>query len=302
MSNNQVQTQPTPHFERITLRPTSPGAEAEMFVKHPVLDHGHVTLIDYMGNDQAIEQAARISFNSEGRTPDDTSKLLRYMFNHRHTSPTEQCHLRLHVKLPIFVERQWARHRTGKWNEASARYQKLPEEAYMPDANQVCYQSTENKQGRAGRVEMQYNDWFRDTLDSVNKDAFNVYEQAAKDGVALETARLALPVNTYTEKIWCMDLHNLFHFLSLRMDSHAQWEIRQYANVIGDIVKAWAPISYQAFMDYEFNARRFSAVELDALLSYFSDEDRRLILNDARRLGLKGRELTEFEKKLRPTE
>lgn len=287
--------------ETPTKRPTSPGAESLMFVRHPVLDHGHVTLIDYMGTDEAIEQAARISFNSEGRTPDDTRNLLRYMFRHRHTSPTEQCHLRLHVKLPIFVERQWARHRTAKWNEASARYQKLPEEAYMPEADQVCYQSTENKQGRAGRVEMQYNDWFRDTLDSSNKEAFGVYQQAAQDGVALETARLSLPVNTYTEKIWCMDLHNLFHFLSLRMDSHAQWEIRQYANVIGEIVKAWAPISYQAFMDYDFNARRFSAIELDALLSYFGDEDRRLILNDARRSGLKGRELREFEAKLKPS-
>jgi thymidylate synthase (FAD) len=271
-----------------------------MFVRHPILDHGHVTLIDYMGTDEAIEQAARISFNSEGRTPDDTRNLLRYMFRHRHTSPTEQCQLRLHVKLPIFVERQWARHRTAKWNEASARYQKLPEEAYMPEADQVCYQSTENKQGRAGRVEMQYNDWFRDTLTAANEEAFNVYQQAAEDGVALETARLALPVNTYTEKIWCLDLHNLFHFLSLRMDSHAQWEIRQYANIIGSIVAAWAPISYQAFMDYEFDARRFSAIEMDALREALND-DRALAtaLSSARSRGLKGRELAEFQAKLK---
>lgn len=288
--------------ETLTKRPTSPGAEAALFVRHPVLDHGHVTLIDYMGNDEAIEQAARISFNSEGRTLDATQNLLRYMFRHRHTSPTEQCHLRLHVKLPIFVERQWARHRTGKWNEASARYQKLPEESYVPNAEQVCYQSQENKQGRAGRVEMQYNDWFRDTLVAANQEAFTVYQQAAEDGVALETARLSLPVNTYTEKIWCMDLHNLFHFLSLRMDPHAQWEIRQYANVIGEIVKEWVPISHQAFMDYDFNSQTFSSTELEALTLSMNDDARAYALDAARRLGLKGRELTEFQLKLRPVE
>jgi thymidylate synthase (FAD) len=147
---------------------------------------------------------------------------------------------------------------------------------------------------------MQYNDWFRDTLTAANEEAFNVYQQAAEDGVALETARLALPVNTYTEKIWCLDLHNLFHFLSLRMDSHAQWEIRQYANIIGSIVAAWAPISYQAFMDYEFDARRFSAIEMDALREALND-DRALAtaLSSARSRGLKGRELAEFQAKLK---
>lgn len=227
-----------------------------------VLDHGFIRILDWMGSDDAILEAARTTHKSTDQVQDDRT-LLRYLFRHWHTSPFESCVLKFHVKLPIFVERQWARHRTAGWNEISARYCELPEEFYIPEAKDICEQSKSNRQGRSKQSDEQVAKYFQDSTRAACEDAFDVYHTALDNNVARELARIGLPLGTYTEKVWWVNLHNLLHFLRLRMDGHAQWEIRQYANIIGEqiVAKLW-PWTWEAFLDYRHNALTLSAQEI----------------------------------------
>lgn len=249
------------------------------------LDHGFVQLLDVMGDDDAVEEAAVVSYQKGTIRSSTRRELIRYMMRHRHSSPFEQCEFKVRIKLPIVVERQMARHRTAGWNELSARYSELPEEFYVPELDQVCYQSTDNKQGRAGPVPEVVGAWFQDALTDSCRQAFNVYHAALSDSededeikIARETARLGLPLNTYTMKVWKMDLKNLLHFMMLRCDPHAQYEIRVFAEAIERIVKEWVPESYEAWVDYVKEAHTFSRQEMNLLR-----ELSRRFLSEARR-------------------
>lgn len=239
--------------------------------KFPVLNHGHVVLVDVMGNDGAIVDAARTCYQKGTRPVSDDRTLLRFLMRHRHTSPFESCSIKFHIKLPIFVERQWARHRTAGWNEVSARYSELPEETYVPTPESVCVQSATNRQGRGDTMEEYAEEFIRHSNEHAAK-SFEVYHADLKQEVARELARINLPLSTYTEKVWWTNLHNLLHFLALRMDSHAQKEIRDYATVIGErIVKPLFPITYEAFEDYRLGAVMLT--RLDVLASQFCQSE-----------------------------
>jgi len=232
-------------------------------IQIPVLNHGFVKLIDYMGTDSSIVQAARVSY---GKGTEKTSKdtgLIRYLMRNRHTSPFEMCEVQLHIKLPIFVARQWVRHRTASINEISGRYSVLREEFYEPV--EWCEQSTSNKQGAGKSLssEKQFTTGTHYSL--VLQRCKNSYRSFIRNNVAREQARIALPLSTYTEWYWKIDLHNLLHFLKLRQDSHAQYEIRQYANVIAGIVEQLYPITFKAFQDYIINSITFSTIEIALL-------------------------------------
>ncbi|MEK7179031.1 MAG: FAD-dependent thymidylate synthase [Patescibacteria group bacterium] len=293
--------------ERVTptRRVTVPAMDDVLFIPFPVLDHGFVRVIDYMGDDSAIVQAARVSYGRGTKHAQDDRGLIRYLMRHRHTTPFEMCELKLHVKLPIFVARQWVRHRMASINEYSARYSVLGSEVYIPKPEHLAAQSRTNKQGRgdvlseqeAARVyEILYTDaeqTYAHYLEMLNEDeAGNVLDDG-RDGLARELARMNLTLNAYTEWYWKVDLHNLLHFLGLRADSHAQYEIRVYAEVILEIVKRWVPSVYDAFINYRLNGASFSAQELDVLNK---------ILNGVRvpqeLSGLSKREWAEFAAKL----
>ncbi|WP_444454655.1 FAD-dependent thymidylate synthase [Rhodobacter capsulatus] len=255
-----------------TLRATSAGMEARLYQAHPVLDHGLIRVIDYMGDDAAICQAARVSYGRGTKAVSDDRGLIRYLMRHWHSTPFEMCEVKFHVKLPIFVARQWIRHRTANVNEYSARYSVMDREFYIPAPEHLAAQSTVNNQGRgqvlegveAARV-----------LDLLREDAMRAYDHyedmltpdadAGKLGLARELARMNLPANVYTQWYWKIDLHNLFHFLRLRADVHAQYEIRVYAQIMGDIVKDWVPQAYAAFEDYRLGAVSVSATAKEAL-------------------------------------
>ncbi|CAI7994554.1 Flavin-dependent thymidylate synthase [Geodia barretti] len=232
--------------------------EAILYERFDVLDHGFVRVIDYMGDDAAIVQAARVSYGAGTRKVREDRALIRYLLRHRHTTPFEMCELKLHIKAPIFVARQWLRHRTASVNEYSARYSRLDREFYVPDADHLQSNPSSNKQGRddvltdeEARQALSRLDWISTRAYGVYKNLLNEDDTGApKDpdraGLARELARAALPVNYYTQFYWKIDLHNLLHFLSLRADAHAQYEIRAYADVILDkIVMSWVPATYQ---------------------------------------------------------
>lgn len=233
-----------------------------------VLDHGHVVLLDYMGSDADIAAAARTSYAGGTKQVRDDRKLIRYLMRHRHTTPFEMADLKFHVKLPIFVERQWIRHRTFSTNEVSARYSVLPEEAYHPADDRIVHQSTQNKQGSGLQADPVLVRCLHDSLSESYSESFSAYHYAIDCNVAREIARLPLPVATYTEKVWMGNLHNLFHFLELRLDEHAQWEIRQYAQAIAKIVEKLFPLSWEAFIDYRLEAVTFSKQEMACLLAH----------------------------------
>ena len=260
-----------------TRRPTVPALEEALYKVHPVLDHCFVRLIDYMGDDAAIVQAARVSYGKGTKTARNDRGLLRYLLRHRHTTPFEMCEIKLHVKLPIFVARQWIRHRTANVNEYSARYSILDKEFYVPAPEHLAAQSQNNRQGRdqvlAG-AEANH------VLELLRRDAVQTYEtydyllnddgkgepaDADRSMLARELARMNLPVNYYTQWYWKIDLHNLLHFLSLRMDDHAQYEIRVYGEVIGELVQKWVPTVWEAFMDFRVGGAFFSAKELEII-------------------------------------
>jgi thymidylate synthase (FAD) len=246
-----------------TRRTTVPELEEVLYEALPVLDHGFVRVIDYMGDDAAIVQAARVSYGRGTKRTRDDAGLINYLMRNSHTSPFEMCEIKLHVKLPIFVARQWVRHRTASLNEYSARYSVLDSEFYIPDADKLAAQSTANRQGRDEVLNAAEGEKVRELLRSDAEQAFEHYHDMLNEGtggqpadedrqgLARELARIGLPVSTYTQWYWKVNLHNLLHFLGLRADAHAQWEIRAYADVILDVVKRWAPLTHAAFMNYQ---------------------------------------------------
>lgn len=231
----------------------------------PVLDHGFVALIDFMGDDDAIVQAARSSYGPGTKSRSDSRALIRYLRRHRHTTPFEMGELKFHVRLPIFVARQLVRHRTATLNEQSLRYSLAPLQFYMPEYEAVRKQSPMNKQGRDAAVLEDIYQKVRARWERVRATSSEAYVAALEDDIARELARIDLPLSLYTEWYWKINLHNLFHFLGLRADSHAQWEIQEYARVKGGIVKELFPIAFEAWIDYNFCARTLSRMELRAL-------------------------------------
>lgn len=249
-------------------RITVPEADAVIDKPINVLNHGHVTLKDYLGGDAMIVKAARVSYGSGQKTPAEDKGLINYLLAHRHTSPFEQVVLTFHCKMPIFVARQMVRHRTARLNEVSGRYTKLADEFFMPDTDQLRTQSKTNKQGSEGVIEHATAMKIRISMAKDQKDVYENYETYIEEGVAKEMARLNLPVSTYTEWYWQMDLHNLMHFLSLRMDAHAQYEIRVYADAMYELAKKVAPWAIEAFDKHVLQGGHFSGPEMDLLRKY----------------------------------
>ena len=250
-----------------TLRVVAAGMEAHLYHAKPVLDHGFVRVIDYMGDDAAICQAARVSYGKGTKSVQNDEGLIRYLMRHWHSTPFEMCEIKLHVKLPVFVARQWIRHRTANVNEYSARYSILDREFYIPAPEHVNAQSVVNNQGRGGVLEGAEAARVLEILKSDSARAYDNYEamisQDGQEGLARELARMNLPANIYTQWYWKVDLHNLFHFLRLRADAHAQYEIRIYAEELCKIVADWVPFAYKAFDDYRLGAVSLSAQMVD---------------------------------------
>ena len=263
----------------------------------PCLDKGFVRLIDVMGDDAAIVQAARVSYGAGTKKVNEDVGLIRYLLRHLHTTPFEMVEFKFHVKLPIFVARQWIRHRTANVNEYSGRYSEMKDEFYVPAIDQVRAQSATNKQGRAEEAfDPAVADRIRTGMFETQSRLYGEYQDLLNADLAREIARINLPVSNYTEWYWKVDLHNLFHFLKLRIDPHAQYEIRVYGEAMAQLVKAAVPVAYEAFEDYILHARRFSRREraaLKALLPSTSVDP--AVLEAA---GLKGREAQEFLAKL----
>jgi len=254
---------------RQTLRAVSEGMEAHLYRAHPVLDHGFIRVIDYMGDDGAIVQAARVSYGAGTKHVQNDEGLIRYLMRHWHSTPFEMCEIKLHVKLPVFVARQWIRHRTANVNEYSARYSILDREFYIPAPEHLAAQSTVNNQGRGEVLQGEEAARVLDLLKSDANRAYDHYEamlsQDGQQGLARELARMNLPANIYTQWYWKVDLHNLFHFLRLRADPHAQYEIRVYAEAIAACVKDWVPLAYAAFEDYRMGGVTLSAKAIAVL-------------------------------------
>ncbi len=252
-----------------TMRATAPGMEKHLYTAHEVLDHGFVRVIDYMGDDAAICQAARVSYGKGTKAVTNDEGLIRYLMRHWHSTPFEMCEIKLHVKLPVFVARQWIRHRTANVNEYSARYSILDREFYIPAPEHINAQSVINNQGRGEVLQGEEAARVLDILKSDSNRAYDNYESMisdeGQDGLARELARMNLPSNIYTQWYWKIDLHNLFHFLRLRADSHAQYEIRVYADAICNIVADWVPAAYGAFEDYRLGGEQFSGKGMEVL-------------------------------------
>ena len=266
-----------------------PEAEELLDKELNVLDHGFIRLVDYMGGDARIVQAARVSYGKGTKSVREDAGLIDYLMAHQHTSPFEHVVLELHCKMPIFVARQWIRHRTARINEISGRYSVMENEFYCPPEDKVSFQSKDNKQGRdTEEVPPELRQKVIDILRTDQGSVYASYEQLVNDGIAKELARINLPLSLYTQWYWQMDLHNLFHFLELRMDAHAQWEIRVYADAIADIVKAVAPMAYQAFERHRLKGYHFSGDEIDVIRGML----------DGKENPLKGIKKLDFEAKL----
>ena len=254
-----------------TRRATVPALEELLYEPLAVLDHGFVRVIDYMGDDAAVVQAARVSYGKGTKRVSDDAGLINYLMRHRHTTPFEMCEIKYHVKLPIFVARQWIRHRTANVNEYSARYSVLDKEYYIPAPAQLAAQSSVNRQGRgdvlegeeASRVLAMLRDDAEQTYghyaEMLNEDENGKVVDESRSGLARELARMNLTLNTYTQWYWKVDLHNLMHFLSLRADAHAQYEIRVYADAMMETLTRWVPLTASAFQDYRMGAAHLSA-------------------------------------------
>ncbi len=260
-----------------TLRAVAPGMETHLYKAHEVLDHGFIRVIDYMGDDAAICQAARVSYGKGTKSVQNDEGLIRYLMRHWHSTPFEMCEIKLHVKLPVFVARQWIRHRTANVNEYSARYSILDREFYIPEPSQLAAQSVINNQGRG---EALTGDEAARVLEILKGDAARTYDHYAemisdegKQGLARELARMNLPANIYTQWYWKVDLHNLFHFLRLRADSHAQYEIRVYADAICKVVADWVPAAYGAFEDYRMGGANLSGKALECVRKMLKGEE-----------------------------
>jgi len=288
--------------EKPTRRSVSPGAEEILGRYFPVLDHGFVALVDYMGSDEDIVRAARVSYGYGTRKSSQTRGLVRYLRRHKHTTPSEMVELKFHCSMPIFVARQWIRHRTANVNEMSGRYSLMPMLFYQPPEEQLLAQSAQNHQGRAGapldanlRAEA-FRRWR-----ALRAGAVATYEWLNGQEVAREIARIDLPLSTYTQWYWKIDLHNLLHFLTLRVDGHAQWEIQEFGRVMAGMLKRVAPLSYEAWIDYDVCGAHLSRMELDVLRSLVrsvdggvSAEPAKLSRADMEAKGLSGREIDEM--------
>ncbi|PIR39160.1 MAG: thymidylate synthase (FAD) [Alphaproteobacteria bacterium CG11_big_fil_rev_8_21_14_0_20_39_49] len=289
-----------------TLRKTVDDLEAILYEPIPVLDHGFVRVVDYMGDDSAIVQAARVSYGKGTKQVSLDAGLINYLLRHRHTTPFEMCEIKFHLKMPIFVARQWIRHRTANVNEYSARYSVLDNEFYIPSPEQLAAQSTKNHQGR-GEEALTKEEAERviEILKTDSQQCYKHYEELMncnadgeiidhdKKGIARELARMNLPINIYTQWYWKIDLHNLMHFLALRADSHAQYEIRIFAQTMLDIVKRWVPITYNAFMDHRVNSTEISGKGMEVIKALINRD-----FTDQESSGMSKREWSELMEKL----
>ena len=260
-SQNQIEIEKLRKNNFSTKRVTVQGLESQLYKSFRVLDHGFVRVIDYMGDDSSIVQAARVSYGKGTKKLNQDKNLINYLISHRHSTPFEMNEIKFHVKLPIFVARQWIRHRTANVNEYSARYSILENEFYIPKNKDLKPQSRLNNQGREGELELEEVKEYSKIIKDNSKLSFENYAQLLneddtgkkikqdKNGLARELARMTLPLNAYTQWYWKIDLHNLMNFLSLRFDEHAQFEIRVYAEVMMDIMKKWVPLTYEAFLN-----------------------------------------------------
>ncbi|MFZ6033753.1 MAG: FAD-dependent thymidylate synthase [Melioribacter sp.] len=275
--------------------------------KFPVLDDGFIRVVDYMGSDESIVQAARVSYGKGTKKVSEDRGLIRYLLRNQHTTPFEMCEIKFHVRVPMDTWRQWIRHRTANVNEYSTRYSIAIDASQKTDPDKWRLQAKDNKQGSEGFLSAEVGKILSEKEIKFQNYAREIYKERIEAGVAREQARKDLPLSTYTEAYWKIDLHNLLRFISLRMDSHAQYEIRQYAEVIGkEIVARWCPITWEAFMDYIYNGVKFSALELNVLKAINSG-DREEVLRLADEYGwlrkiedrlAKNRERIEFEEKL----
>ncbi|MBN8828000.1 MAG: FAD-dependent thymidylate synthase [Sphingobacteriia bacterium] len=268
-----------------TRRATVQSLEDVLYTPFPVLDHGFVRVIDYMGDDSAIVQAARVSYGKGTKKINEDAGLINYLMRHKHTTPFEMCDIKLHVKLPFFVARQWIRHRTASVNEYSARYSILNNEFYIPEMDHMAAQSASNRQGRDKLLPSDLAQKFRELLIEDSERCYKNYElmlnqddqgntiDETRDGLARELARMNLTLNYYTEWYWKTNLHNLLHFIRLRADSHAQYEIRVYAEVIADIVQKWVPHTFNAFDEYAVNSYNISRTGLDVVRKMLKGEE-----------------------------
>ncbi|MSR22014.1 MAG: FAD-dependent thymidylate synthase [Gemmatimonadetes bacterium] len=294
-----------------TKRPTIPAAEEILGGYFSVLDHGFVSLLDYMGSDEDVERAARVSYGYGTRKRSQTRGLIRYLRRHRHTTPSEMVELKFHCAMPMFVARQWIRHRQASVNEYSGRYSLMPLLFYKPEPAQLGLQSGSNRQGRGAAAPREVWQGAVERWDKIRAEASAGYEWLLQEDVARELARIDLPLSTYTQWYWKIDLHNLLHFLSLRADPHAQWEIQEYARVMGGMVKRVAPLSFEAWLDYQLGGAPMSRGELGALQRLIGPRGEdgvsvregagELTGPDLATLGLSSREIQELREKLEPS-
>ena len=287
-----------------TARVTAPELEAVLYKPIEVLDHGFIRVIDYMGDDSSIVQSARVSYGKGTKKISNDKGLIKYLMRHRHSTPFEMCEIKFHIKLPIFIARQWIRHRTANVNEYSARYSILDKEFYIPSAENLAAQSAINNQGRGDALT---DDEASNVIQILKKDAEQTYSNyetllnessegniidESKSGIARELARMNLTLNTYTQWYWKIDLNNLLHFLALRADDHAQYEIRVYADAMLDIVKKWVPHTYEAFEDYRIGGTELSAKEVNLMRKLLKGE--KVSFEEE---GLSKREWSELQRK-----
>ena len=284
-----------------TKRAVAPGIEELLYKPIPVLDHGFVRVVDYMGDDSAIVQAARVSYGAGTKQTNQDRGLIQYLMRHRHTTPFEMCDIKFHIKLPIFIARQWIRHRTASVNEYSARYSILGNEFYVPKPENMAMQSKINKQGRDNILSPEESAKVLQLLTKDAEQCYDHYQEMLNEdeqgnvlnpdnpALARELARMNLNLNFYTEWYWKINLHNLFHFLSLRADSHAQYEIRVYAEAMLEIVKEWVPLAYEAFMEYQVRSASFSGNAVKTIKAML--KGKKVTMEDS---GMSKREWTEF--------
>ena len=287
-----------------TSRVTAPELEAVLYQPIEVLDHGFVRVIDYMGDDSSVVQSARVSYGKGTKKISNDKGLIKYLMRHRHSTPFEMCEIKFHIKLPIFIARQWIRHRTANVNEYSARYSILDKEFYIPSAENLAAQSQINNQGRGDALT---DDEASNVIQILKNDAEQTYANyetllnenssggvldESKSGIARELARMNLTLNTYTQWYWKIDLNNLLHFLALRADDHAQYEIRVYADVMLDLVKKWVPLTYEAFEDYRMGGTELSAKEIKLMRKLLKGE--KVSFEEE---GLSKREWSELQRK-----
>ena len=276
----------------------NPEADELLDKEFKCLNAGFVRLVDYMGGDGSIVQAARVSYGKGTKTVNEDRGLIRYLMRHQHTTPFEMVEFKFHVKLPIFVARQWIRHRTANVNEYSGRYSVMKDEFYIPEHQAIHYQSLRNRQGRRDEnVPAELRQRVLDILTTSQQKLYGEYEHLLESDIARELARINLPLSLYTEWYWKIDLHNLFHFLQLRLDEHAQYEIRVYAEAMAGIARRVTPIAWEAFEDYTLRSKKFSRLELQILGEQINTT--LLTLEVLQQKGLSKREAEEFLEKLK---